>query len=146
MHLSLFSDYALRTLMYLGGQQGRQCTLREVASAYDISVEHLRKVVHRLATSGYIESRKGRGGGIRLGRPAEKIHLGRVVRLMEGDQEVIDCEGQECVLLPRCALRTRLRRALNAFYAELDESTLADILEEGGMQAKLVRIRPAEAR
>ena len=144
MHLSLFSDYALRTLMYLAAQEDRQCTLREVAEAYGISLEHLRKVVHRLSVSGYIESRRGRAGGIRLGKPAEKIRIGRVVRLMEGESEIIDCEGQECVLAPRCSLRLRLRRATDAFYAQLDESTLADIVGASGMQSRLVRIRPAQ--
>lgn len=132
--------------MYVGAQQGRLVTLKEVAAAYAISVDHLRKVVHRLAQSGMLESRQGRHGGILLGRPAEEIHVGDVVRLMELRDEPVDCKGRDCILLPGCTLRTRLRRALDAFYESLNEATLADIIGQRGMHAQLVSIRPADWR
>lgn len=143
MQLSLFTDYGLRTLMYLASQPDRQVTLRELAAAYGISLDHLRKVVSRLAQLGLIESRQGRSGGLRLGAPAAAIRVGRVVREMENGDEVIDCEGRECVLLPGCTLRQELADALEAFYARLDEKTIADLLDSRRMQQRLLALQPA---
>lgn len=144
MQLSLFTDYALRTLMYLASQPERQVTLRELASAFGISLDHLRKVVSRLAHLGLIDSRQGRSGGLRLGVPADSIRVGEVVRQMESGDEVIDCEGRECVLVPGCALRMELADALRAFYARLDESTIDDLLGSRNMQQRLIALRPAD--
>lgn len=131
--------------MYVGVQQDHLVTLKEVAEAYQISVNHLRKVVHRLALSGMLESRQGRNGGILLGHPAEQIRIGDVIRLMEQRVEPIDCEARECILLPGCALRDQLRLAITAFYDSLNQVTLADILGSRGMYEQLVTIRPAES-
>lgn len=144
MQLSLFTDYALRTLMYLASQPDRQITLRELAAAYGISLDHLRKVVSRLAHLGLIESRQGRSGGLRLGAAADTIRVGQVVRQMETGDEVIDCEGRACVLIPGCALRLELADALEAFYARLDERTIADLLCSRQMQQRLIALRPTE--
>ena len=144
MQLSLFTDYALRTLMYLASQPERQITLRELAAAYGISLEHLRKVVSRLAQLGLIESRQGRSGGLRLGKSADTIRVGQVVRLMESGDAVIDCEGRECVLVPKCTLRLELADALEAFYARLDEKTVADLLGSRSMQQRLIALRPVD--
>jgi len=141
MQLSLFTDYGLRTLMYLASQPDRQITLRELAAAYEISLDHLRKVVSRLAQLGLIESRQGRSGGLRLGAPADAIRVGQVVRQMESGDEVIDCEGRECVLVPGCALRLELADALEAFYARLDEKSIADLLGSRNMQQRLIALR-----
>lgn len=143
MQLSLFTDYALRTLMYLASQPDRQVTLRELAAAYGISLDHLRKVVSRLAHLGLIESRQGRSGGLRLGASADTIRVGQVVRHMESGDEMIDCEGRGCVLVPGCTLRLQLADALEAFYARLDESTIADLLGSRRMQQRLIDLRPA---
>lgn len=142
MQLTLFSDYALRTLMYLASRDGEQTTLRELATAYGVSLEHLRKVVHKLAQAGLVETRQGRGGGIRLGKPATEIRVGQVVRLMEGNAEPVDCEGRSCILLPACTLRDHLHHAANQFYASLDEKTLADIIGQGGQRKRLIALRP----
>ena len=131
--------------MYVGVKQGeRLVTLKEVAEAYQISANHLRKIVHRLALSGILESRQGRNGGILLGHPAEQIRIGDVIRLMEQREEPIDCEARECVLLASCALRGQLRLAISAFYDSLNQVTLADMLGTSGMYEQLVSIRPAE--
>src|SRR5262249_6758764 len=83
MRLTVLSDYSLRMLMYLGAQDKRLCTIAEIAQAYGISENHLMKVANRLAQCGFIESVRGRGGGLRLGKPAEAITLGAVLRAME---------------------------------------------------------------
>lgn len=137
MHIALFSDYALRTLMYLRLHPDERVTLKTVADAYDISQEHLRKVVHRLAGLGYIDSRRGRNGGLRLALPARDIRVGEVVTAMEPEGGPIDCEGRGCRLTPDCRLRGALDQALQAFYRELDHYTLADITEN---EVQLVRL------
>ncbi len=106
----------------------------EIADYYGISFEHLRKVVHRMARLGYLESTRGRRGGLVLGRDAKRIRLGEVILAMEGDLYAIDCDALQCVLLPGCSLRTALDRASRAFVAALDDVTLADLLADTGMK------------
>jgi Rrf2 family nitric oxide-sensitive transcriptional repressor len=130
--------------MYLASQPDRQVTLRELASTYGISLDHLRKVVSRLAHLGLIDSRQGRSGGLRLGAAADTIRVGQVVRQMESGNEVIDCEGRKCVLVPGCALRLELSDALASFYARLDEKTIADLLGSRNMQQRLIALRPTD--
>ncbi|MFZ5541231.1 MAG: Rrf2 family transcriptional regulator [Pseudomonadota bacterium] len=90
MRLTDCADYALRTLMYLGVHAGATATIREIADAYGISKNHLMKVVHEFGQAGYIETSRGRGGGIRLGRPAKDLWIGDVVRLAEGRFTLVD--------------------------------------------------------
>src|SRR5215475_5174850 len=126
MRLTRYTDYAMRTLLYLGTRPERLCSIGEVASAYGVSQNHLMKVVNDLANAGYIESVRGRGGGVRLGRPAEKINIGALVRHTEGGFDLVDCES--CVIAPACGLTGALYEALAAFMAVLDGYTLADLL------------------
>lgn len=129
MQISLFSDYALRTLIYLGLHPGRRVTLQELAKAYDISLDHLRKVVHRLAQLGYIDSRRGRNGGLQLALPPHHILAGEVIKAMEPTAvEPIDCKGRECRIVGVCRLQGALGQAIRRFYEELDLYTLADLL------------------
>lgn len=134
MQLKQFTDYALRVLLFVGRERERTCTMAEIAAHYGISLEHLRKVVHRLARLGYLRSARGRGGGIALGRNAAAIRVGEVVVAMEGDLHVIDCQALECVLLPGCSLKSALDRASRAFVAALNEVTLADLLDDRQMR------------
>lgn len=132
MQISLFSDYALRTLIYLGLHPGRRVTLQELARSYDISLDHLRKVVHRLAILGYIDSRRGRNGGLQLALPPRDILTGEVIRAMEPTEvEPIDCKKRQCRILGPCRLQGALFRAVNRFYEELDQYTLADLIDNG---------------
>ncbi len=137
MQLKQFTDYALRVMLFVGRAGDRTCTMSEIATRYNISLEHLRKVIHRLAKLGYLKSARGRGGGIRLGRDPATIRIGDVVIAMEGDPNVIDCDALACVLLPDCSLKSALDRASRAFIASLNEATLADLLNDRRMRRQL---------
>lgn len=134
MQLKRFTDYALRVMLFVARESDRTCTMSEIAAYYDISREHLRKVVHKLAQLGYLKSTRGRGGGIALGRNPAAIRIGDVVLVMEGDMSIIDCEALACVLLPGCSLKSALDRASRAFIAALNEITLADLLNDRQMR------------
>ncbi|MET4898320.1 Rrf2 family transcriptional regulator [Sphingomonadaceae bacterium jetA1] len=126
MKLTLFTDYAMRVLLHLAANPDRLCSIAEVARAYGISHNHLMKVVNDLARNGYIESVRGRFGGIRLGRAAGEINIGDVVRHTEDGFALVDCSN--CVIAPACGLTGVLREALAAFLAVLDRYTLADLV------------------
>ncbi|MGH7914659.1 MAG: RrF2 family transcriptional regulator [Candidatus Binataceae bacterium] len=134
MQLKQFTDYGLRVMLFVGRASDRTCTMSEVAAHHNISLEHLRKVVHRLAQLGYLRSTRGRGGGIALGRDPATIRIGEVVVAMEGDVNVIDCEALACVLSPGCSLKSALDRASRAFISTLDDITLADLLNDRKMR------------
>lgn len=126
MKLTLFTDYSIRVLLYLGARPERLCSIAEVARGYGISQNHLMKVVNLLARQGYVESVRGRSGGIRLGRVPEEINLGALVRDTEDGFVLVDCGG--CVVAPACGVTGVLAEALGAFMAILDRYTLADML------------------
>lgn len=131
MRLTQYTDYALRVLMYLGARPDRLCSIGEVAGAFSISRNHLMKVVNDLARAGFVESLRGRAGGIRLGRPAQAINVGVLVRHTEDSFSMADCAT--CVIAPDCRLKCVLRQAVDAFLAVLDGQTLADLLAGGGL-------------
>lgn len=142
MRLTIFTDYTLRVLIYLGAQQdeGRVATISDIAKAYGISENHLMKVVHHLAKQGYVKTTRGKGGGMRLARAPGQINIGAVVRGAEEDLAVVKCfeEGNlNCPIVSACTLCGVLARAMRAFFDELDGQTLADLLRP---QAKLFRI------
>jgi Rrf2 family nitric oxide-sensitive transcriptional repressor len=116
--------------MYAAVKRGELVTIQEVADAYGISKNHLMKVAFELGRKGYLETVRGRGGGLRLARAPEKINLGEVVRSMEGDFTVVECfdpKTDTCAITGPCRLRHALSRALKAFFCVLDEYTLADL-------------------
>jgi Rrf2 family transcriptional regulator, nitric oxide-sensitive transcriptional repressor len=142
MRLTIFTDYSLRVLIYLGAhrEQEQLATIADIASAYRISENHLKKVVHHLAKHGYVETTRGKGGGIQLARAPEEINIGAVVRITEDDLAMVECfeEGEpKCPIVPACTLHIALARALGAFFEVLDGQTLADFLRP---QAKLMKI------
>lgn len=136
MHLTRYTDYALRALLYLGQQQGELCSISEIAGAYAISQNHLMKVVSDLASAGYVESVRGRNGGIRLGKPADQINIGALVRHTEEDLALLDCGS--CIIGKACGLPSVLDEALRAFLAVLDRYTLADVIARQGDFLKLL--------
>jgi len=143
MRLSLFSDYSLRVLMF-AALKGETFSLSEAAEAYGISRHHLVKVVNYLAKLGYLETRRGRGGGIILGMPAEDIRVGMVVRRTEDSPFIVECfDGQHntCAINGSCRLKGALAQAVNAFYETLDRHTLHDLVSGSagkGMKARLL--------
>lgn len=131
MRLTLHTDYALRLLMHLALAPGRLVTISEVAEAYAISRNHLVKVAHELGKQGFVETLRGRGGGLRLACPPEDISIGHVVRVMEEDFRIVECFDQatnSCCIVPACRLKHLLREALDAWIAVLNGATLADLV------------------
>lgn len=132
MRLTTFSDYTLRVLMYLALERTRLVTISELGRAFAISGNHLMKVVQELSRHGLIESVRGRGGGLRLALEPEAIKLGEVVRRSESDAPLVECLSaatSSCRIAPACRLQGVLVDALDAFYASLDEYTLADLVK-----------------
>jgi Rrf2 family nitric oxide-sensitive transcriptional repressor len=134
MRLSLYTDYSLRVLLYLGAHDGKRVTMAEIAECYGISHEHLRKVIHLLGKLGYIETFRGKRGGFELKEDAAHINIGKVVEATEPRQPIIDCSSQPCVLAPACSLQTAFRRAEQAFYDTLKTYTLGDLLRNRRMK------------
>jgi Rrf2 family nitric oxide-sensitive transcriptional repressor len=148
MRLTTFSDYTLRVLMYLALKPEKLVTIAEIADAYKISANHLMKVVHQLSRNGVIESTRGKGGGIRLARPADEIRLGAVVRATEGNGPIVECLAtaeSQCCIAPACQLNNILERAFEALYATLDEYTLADLMSKKNAIGKLLKLHQDEA-
>jgi Rrf2 family nitric oxide-sensitive transcriptional repressor len=130
MRLTMMTDYAMRLLMYVSRHPDRLCTIAEVARAYDISEAHLMKVTHQLGLNGWIETVRGKGGGMRLAHPPERINLGAVVRSMESDFQITECFGavNQCSLTGDCRLARIVDEALHDFLRVFDSYTLADIV------------------
>lgn len=130
IRLNLSTDYALRTLLYLAARPGRQVSSREVVQFYEVSADHLSKVVQHLSHAGYLRTGRGRSGGLQLGRPAAEITVGQIVELFEGPVALLDCVSSEgvCVVQPGCRLRHLLDRAGAQLVATLNSMTLADLV------------------
>ncbi|GAB5469787.1 MAG: Rrf2 family transcriptional regulator [Rhodospirillales bacterium] len=147
MQLSKFTDYSLRVLIYLGSKPEGLSTIEEIALRYDISREHLRKIVHNLTTSGVVEGKRGRRGGLRLAMAPADIVIGDIVRQTEENFALVECfdkGGAGCKIAGTCRLAWMLHEALTAFLAVLDRYTLADVLTAGG-QPLLERLGLIEA-
>ena len=130
MQLTRFTDLGLRTLMLLaaGESAGRRVTTRTIARSANASEHHVAKAVSRLAELGMVHARRGRVGGLTLTETGRTTSIGRLVRQMEGDREVVECGGDApCPLIPACRLRRALADAKEAFYRELDRYTVTDL-------------------
>lgn len=148
MRLTLHTDYALRLLMLLAVEPERRHTIEEVAQRYDISRNHLMKVTQTLSQSGFLESLRGRGGGLRLGRSPASINLGAVVRATEDSLALVECfdeESNHCLISPACGLRGPLEQALRAFLAVLDRYSLADLIKSPVSVRKMRALLAASA-
>ncbi len=132
MHLTMFSDYSLRVLIYLAVRGGSRSTCEEIAAAYGISENHLRKVVNHLASHGHIEATRGKGGGMRLSRPPQEINIGAVVRGSEANPQAAayfrDAGRSRCCTGSIDFLNGILSSAVDSFFAALETYTLADLL------------------
>jgi Rrf2 family transcriptional regulator, nitric oxide-sensitive transcriptional repressor len=140
MQLTRYTDYGLRILMYLAAAPGdRSTSIAEVCDTFDISRNHVNKIVHQLGKEGFIVTQRGKGGGFRLARSPANIHIGEVVRKLEANLLPVDCgQPTECILLPSCQLRSALSDAMSVFLAELDRYALADMVAP----ADVVRLFP----
>lgn len=146
MQLSAFSDYSLRALMHAALRNPELVTIDEVAAAFDISRNHLVKVVHHLGIHGYLSTRRGVGGGFTLARPAKEISLGAVVRQTEGNKAVVDCRDRNselCRIFPVCRMKAILNEAASVFFEALDRYTLADLVRTPSPMKQLLQINSA---
>ena len=146
MKLTLLSDYSMRLLTHIAVNDGRLITISEAAERYGISKNHLMKVAHQLGKAGYIETIRGRSGGLRLARSGEEISIGSVVRYMEESSILVECfPGGKggCAIVPACKLKSILAEAQEAFFQVLDKFTLSDLVSKNTALHALL-IEPAE--
>jgi len=133
MQLTLYTDYSLRVLVYLMLMNEKPVTITEIAEYYNVSRNHLVKIVHNLGLLGYITTMRGKGGGMTLARPPESINIGEVVRKVEPNFNIVECfsddESKACRIEPVCKLKRVLQTAAKAFLDELDNYTLKDVLQ-----------------
>jgi Rrf2 family nitric oxide-sensitive transcriptional repressor len=142
MRLTVYSDYALRLMMYLALNSEKLSTIAEIADSYDISSAHLMKITHELGLKGFVETVRGRQGGMRLARDAGKIGVGDIVRASEPDFAIVPCMaegvGRVCAVQPACVLKRALASAAAAFLDVLDGYTLADLTRSSVPLRKLL--------
>ncbi len=147
MRLSLQTDYALRTLMFLAAKDGHH-SIAEIAHTYGISKNHLMKVAQRLAAAGFVESVRGRSGGLKLARPAHALNIGSIVRILEDTGTFVECfdaATNNCVVTPVCGLRHSLAGALEAFARHLDQFTVADLIPDVASFGRHLHLPRADA-
>jgi Rrf2 family nitric oxide-sensitive transcriptional repressor len=143
VRLTSFTDYSLRVLIYLAAWPGRRATIGEIARAFDISENHLMKVVHLLGREGLLVNIRGKGGGLELAAAPHMINVGEVVRITEGPPapaECFDAERNGCVISSICKLRGVLEEAVKAFYAALDRYTLEDLVRNRHAMVRILRV------
>ncbi len=148
MRLTAYADYAIRVLMHVALRDGERVRVVEIADSFGISHNHLTKVVHNLATLGCLVTVQGRNGGIRLARPPAEITVGQIVRAFEPDFRLVECfepETSQCVIQPVCVLKDVLQRATETFLHELDQVTLADLLQPRTKLASLLELPAARS-
>ena len=130
MQLNKFSDYALRILMYVSATRSTPYTIAEIAENLQVSQNHLVKIVHFMAKQNWIITTRGKGGGICLNPASLNARLGDLLRVLEGDQPIVDCNSPPCVLRSRCGLKGILNQAHEQFYASLNQYSLGDVLAQ----------------
>jgi Rrf2 family transcriptional regulator, nitric oxide-sensitive transcriptional repressor len=148
MRLTLHTDYSLRVLIHVGVADGKLITITDIAKAFDISKQHLMKVVNNLSQKGYLDTVRGRGGGIRLSRAPRDINVGEVVRQTEETLGVVGCLEQRgyCPIQRVCELRRVFDEATQAFLAALDGYTLADLIKPRKALSSLLLLDQHAAR
>ncbi|MCF8160578.1 MAG: Rrf2 family transcriptional regulator [Polaromonas sp.] len=149
MRLTQWTDYSLRVLMYCAASKDRAepVTITEIAESHGISRSHLTKIVQQLAARGWLETTRGRGGGMRLALPAENLCLGTVVRATETDFSVVECfepSLNQCRMNRNCRLKGVLNQATQSFLAVLDGTTLADLVAPASNAVNLSKTRPLQ--
>lgn len=131
MRLTQFTDYSLRTLIFLALHPNKRVTINQLTDAYGISRNHLRSVVHKLAKLGYVNSIQGKGGGLTLAMPAADISLADVVQECESDFYIVECfnpDGKTCAIEPLCILKQALHSAFQSFLHALENYSIEDLI------------------
>ena len=150
MRLTTYTDYALRTLMYLAVNREQLVTIQDIADVHGIAKNHLTKVVHQLGILGVVETVRGRNGGLKLGKEPAQINIGALVRSTEPDffmAECFDKSKNECILTPSCGLKGVLRNATAAYLGVLDDVTLENLVRKpGARSAKVSAVMPVRLR
>ncbi|MCG5073826.1 Rrf2 family transcriptional regulator [Paraburkholderia tagetis] len=148
MRLTDYTDYSLRVMLYLALRRDRLSTIQEISDAYSISKNHLMKVVQRLGELGWVDTIRGRNGGLRLGSNSLELSVGTVVRQTESDFALVGCfpdengERRSCVIEPQCRLKHALAAAREAFLAELDRHTIGELAQPAGELTGLLGLAP----
>ncbi|HDR9226165.1 Rrf2 family transcriptional regulator [Burkholderia vietnamiensis] len=149
MRLTDYTDYALRVMLYLAVRGDGLATIQEISDAYGVSKNHLMKVVQQLGELGWVDTVRGRNGGLRLFPASLKLTIGQVVRATENDFALVGCfapdggESRGCVIQPQCQLKGVLAAARDAFFAELDRHTIGELSVPASPLVALLGIRPA---
>lgn len=149
MKLTSFTDYSLRVLIYLAAAPERRATVAEICTAFDVKLNHLTKVVHHLGKAGWLETSRGKGGGLQLAKLPKDICVGDVVRDTEGQAMPAECFGDhdsDCAIVKCCRLKGVLAEAVRAFYGVLDRYTLADITRNPAELAAVLQFHRPVAR
>ncbi|KQL38033.1 MULTISPECIES: RrF2 family transcriptional regulator [Bacillaceae] len=136
MRLTTYSDYSLRVLIFLSSEpREKLVNIKDIAEAYGISKNHLMKIIYNLGKMGYIETIRGRNGGIRLAKLPTEINIGEIIRKTEEDFNIVECfeHGNTCVITPVCSLKHIFNKALDQFLQVLDQYTLDDIVKNNAM-------------
>jgi len=128
MQLNKFTDYALRILMYIAQPKEMPYTIAELANELQVSENHAMKIVHFMAKQDWLITTRGRGGGIRMNPLTLKIPLGQIVRILQQNSQVVECNTPPCVLRKNCGLKGILDDAVEQFYASLDQYTLSEVV------------------
>ena len=130
MHITRYTDYSLRVLIYLAINQEKISTISDIATSYDISKNHLMKIVQQLNQRGYVLATRGQNGGLKLNQPAADINIGSLVREIEDKNKLVECFGEDnkCVITPSCQLKQVFAEAQDNFFKTLDAYTLQDLL------------------
>lgn len=132
MHITRYTDYSLRVLIYLAINKQQLTTINDIAVSYGISKNHLMKIVQQLNLQGYVLATRGKNGGIKLNHPAEQINIGKLVREIEDKNKLVECFGDDnqCVITPSCQLKKVFAKAQENFFSTLDAYTLQDLVGE----------------
>lgn len=135
MQLKKYTDYGLRILMYLASRNDEKLTtIREICDVFDLSANHVNKVVHHLGQLELITTKRGKNGGFSLSKSPDEIHLDYVIRQLEGDEPWIDCHSSYCVAVPACKLRGLILHGKEQFYQYLHDYTVADLMTGSGAE------------
>lgn len=140
MQLTSFTDYGLRALIYMASlPEGRMTSISEVTDVYGVSRNHMVKIINQLSRAGFVTAIRGKKWRIRLGKAANTIRIGDVVRELE-PLSLVNCSSEFCHITPACRLKQALSKAVQSFLTELDNYTLADLVEENQPLYKLLLV------